>query len=108
MKLKKGGIRGNNKLSRALNKPINSKLTSLLSKKIIYPIYTVVVLFVWWFLVSDLGFKTGTTLTVSLVALYIGYNIISNLDNYLGSPLLKNKKQKWQSYEDNDDDSTKH
>ena len=107
MKLKKGGVRGNNKLSKALNKPINSKLTTALSKKVVYLVYAVAILFAWWFLVSDLGFQTGTTITVSLVAIYIGYNFISNLDNCFGDPLLKNKKRKWKSYEDYDDDNSK-
>jgi len=108
MKFKKGGIRVNNKLSNALNRPINSKLITGLSKKVLYPICTVAIFLTWWFLVSDLGFQNGTTITVSLIAFYVGYNFISNLDNRVGNPLLKNKKQKWKSFEDHDDDNAKH
>lgn len=71
MKLKKGGVRGNNAISNALNKPIGSKLSKKLSPKVAFIILLSVFIVLLIFAITVLGLKTGIYFSLGFSALGI-------------------------------------
>jgi len=71
MKLKKGGVRGNNKLSRGLNRPIKGKLAKETSRRLITIVLSLVILIIWAVSVAKLGFEDGTMVTLVIAGIVI-------------------------------------
>ncbi len=74
MKLKKGGVRGNNRFSNRLNRPIGGKLAEKKSGKFIIIVCSIAFIALLAFASSLFGFKDGLmiSLVFSIAMLLVG------------------------------------
>ena len=96
MKITRGGIRGNNRISKLLNKPIEGKLvekkTSLFSFLVITAAFIVVLIFA----VKELGLKEGIIFT-AVIAFFGAFAHIQTKQRMKAA-----EKHKWKVFEDDD------
>ncbi|MEW7987949.1 MAG: hypothetical protein ACH255_06780 [Candidatus Thiodiazotropha sp.] len=94
MKITRGGVRGNNKISKLLNKPMEGKLvekkTSLVSFLVITSAFVVVLIFA----VGGLGLKDGTIIT-SVIA-FFGFVAYKQTKQRVKEA----EKHEWKAFED--------
>ncbi|MEW8078715.1 MAG: hypothetical protein AB2794_08965 [Candidatus Thiodiazotropha endolucinida] len=94
MKITRGGVRGNNKISKLLNKPIEGKLverkTSLLSFLVFAAAFIVLLIFA----VRELELRDGIIIT-SIIAFF---GVVAYIQ--AKRRVKEAKKQKWKAFED--------
>jgi hypothetical protein len=66
MKLKKGGVRGNNKVSNLLNKPIKGVLADEKSSKFIFITLLITFVCISAFAINEFGMQEGLTFSFGL------------------------------------------
>ena len=71
MKLKKGGVRGSNRISKALNKPIEGKLAEKKSPKFIIVFFFVLFLILLLFSINEFGLEAGIYFALGFAACVI-------------------------------------
>lgn len=100
MKHNKNGVRGNNTVSKSLNKKIDGKLAKKQSSGLVILVFSILFLVIWGFCVNELGFKTGSLTAIGFSVLLAIANTLSN--NKLEQAEKMIKKHPWKSFDDNE------
>lgn len=101
MRFKKGGVRGNNRFSKTLNRPIGDRLEQKKSRRFIYILLSIVMAVVWAVSVSMLGLTDGT------VAALVISGIVVFGELKVRWQLQESEKIKRKQYSDDMESSTK-
>ena len=83
-------IRGNNRLSRALNKPIEGKLGEKPSSTFVTVFAVLAIILFSWYFISQIGFKSGIIFTFIIIVIF--------LLSILKQKYLYSKKSKWKAF----------
>jgi len=96
MKLKKGGVRGNNRISKALNRPIGGKLAEKKSPKFIIVFFFVFFLILLLYSISEFGLETGIFFSIGFSACVIALYFYSEHQRKEAEKITK--KHPWKSF----------
>lgn len=91
---KQKGMRGDNSISKTLNKKIQGPLAQKKSKKFIFIFLGSTFLAIWIIAINKLGFQSGSIITVVLVFGFIFSVICTKWQ------VKETKKHKWKAFDD--------
>jgi len=98
MKKNKTGVRGNNIVSKALNKKIGGKLAKKQSPFIVITIFSILFVIILAACINMLGFKTGTLTAIGFSLLVAISGIFSN--HHVNEAEKTIKKYPWKAFSD--------
>ena len=98
MKTNKTGVRGNNIVSKTLNKNINGKLAKKQSSFMVITIFSILFVIILVACINMLGFKTGTLTAIGFSILVAISGVLSN--HHVNEAEKTIKKHPWKAFSD--------
>jgi len=98
MKTNKTGVRGNNVVSKTLNKKINGRLSKKQSPLIVITVFSLLFIIILIACISMLGFKTGILTAIGFSILVAISAIFS--DHHVNEAEKTVKKHPWKAFSD--------
>jgi len=98
VKTNKTGVRGNNVVSKSLNKKIDGKLAKKQSPLIVITIFSILFVIILVACINMLGFKTGALTAIGFSALVAISGLFSN--HHVNEAEKTIKKHPWKAFSD--------
>ncbi len=92
------GIRGNNRISKALNKPINGPLAKNVSMKAKFVVLLIAFLAILYFSIRQLGYKAGIFFAVAFSLFVVVAYFMSERQRKTAEKITK--KHPWKAFDD--------
>lgn len=100
MKNKQIGVRGNNKISQTLNKPIEGRLAEKESNKFVIIVLLCLFLVILAYSIKLLGFKTGLLFSIGFSVSAMAFYFMSDRQQKENQEIIK--KHPWKAFENDD------